>query len=95
MARPKRGDVQQQKRPYLLGNCDVLPYRVIPPKCTIAKEFSRMTHQQHRRGAAYHEAGHAVVASVLGLSVGRMEIAIDDDDAKGAADIEMRQVFLS
>ncbi len=43
---------------------------------------------QDRRGAAYHEAGHAVVASALGLSVRRMEIAIDGDDAKGAADIQ-------
>jgi ATP-dependent Zn protease len=39
-------------------------------------------------GAAYHEAGHAVVAWALGLKVGRMAIAIDGDDAKGAAEIE-------
>ncbi|MGY2902550.1 hypothetical protein ACVWVY_001571 [Bradyrhizobium sp. URHC0002] len=40
------------------------------------------------RGAAYHEAGHAVVASVLGLRVGRIEIGIGGDEAKGSADIE-------
>lgn len=37
-----------------------------------------------RRGAAYHEAGHAVVAAVLGLTVAGIEIAIGGDDAKGA-----------
>jgi len=46
-----------------------------------------MTHQD-RLGAAYHEAGHAVVATALGLTVGRIEIARNGDDAKGAADIE-------
>jgi hypothetical protein len=46
-----------------------------------------MTHQD-RLGAAYHEAGHAVVATALGLTVARIEIAINGDDAKGAADIE-------
>jgi ATP-dependent Zn protease len=46
-----------------------------------------MTHQD-RLGAAYHEAGHAVVATALGLTVGRIEIAINGDDAKGAADIK-------
>jgi hypothetical protein len=40
-----------------------------------------------RLAAAYHEAGHAVVALSLGLSVGRVEIAIDGDDAKGTTDI--------
>jgi ATP-dependent Zn protease len=44
--------------------------------------------ERDQRGAAFHEAGHAVVAWTFGLSVGRLEIAIDDDDAKGAADIE-------
>jgi hypothetical protein len=39
-------------------------------------------------GAAYHEAGHAVVAWALGLNVGRLAIAIGGDDAKGSADIE-------
>jgi hypothetical protein len=52
-----------------------------------------MTYQD-RVGAAYHEAGHAVVASALGLSVGRMEIAINGDDAKGAADIEIEGALL-
>jgi ATP-dependent Zn protease len=41
-----------------------------------------------RQGAAYHEAGHAVVASALGLAVGRIEIAIDGDDARGSTDIQ-------
>ena len=39
-------------------------------------------------GAAYHEAGHAVVAWALGLKVGRLAIAIGGDDAKGSTDIE-------
>jgi ATP-dependent Zn protease len=39
-------------------------------------------------GAAYHEAGHAVVAWALGLKVGQLAIAIGGDDAKGSADIE-------
>src|SRR6266404_2335109 len=52
-----------------------------------------MTHQD-RLGAAYHEAGHAVVASALGLLVGRMEIAINGDDAKGAANIDIEAALL-
>ncbi|MBR1140450.1 MULTISPECIES: hypothetical protein [Bradyrhizobium] len=40
-----------------------------------------------QKGAAIHEAGHAIVASALGLQVGRLEIAIDGDDAKGVAEI--------
>ena len=43
---------------------------------------------EDRRGAAYHEAGHIVVAWVLGLRVGAAAIGIDGDDAKGAADID-------
>jgi len=42
---------------------------------------------QDRLGAAYHEAGHAIVASALGLTIERMEIGINGDDAKGATDI--------
>jgi ATP-dependent Zn protease len=38
-------------------------------------------------GAAYHEAGHAVVAWALRMKVGRLAIAIGGDDAKGSADI--------
>ncbi|WP_375304111.1 hypothetical protein WI560_16910 [Bradyrhizobium sp. A11] len=44
--------------------------------------------ERDQRGAAFHEAGHAVVAWALGLAVERVEIAINADDAKGAADIE-------
>jgi ATP-dependent Zn protease len=44
-------------------------------------------------GAAYHEAGHAVVAWALGLKVGRLAIAIGGDDAKGSADIEHDQEY--
>src|SRR5262249_14111988 len=40
-----------------------------------------------RRGAAYHEAGHIVVAWALGVDVGAAAIGIDGDDAKGAAAI--------
>ena len=41
-----------------------------------------------QRGAAFHEAGHVVVAAAFGLEVGRVEIAIHGDDAKGEADIQ-------
>ena len=52
-----------------------------------------MLHQQSKpekdqRGAAFHEAGHIVVAWSLGLAVGGAEIAIGGDDAKGTAEIE-------
>jgi hypothetical protein len=43
---------------------------------------------EDRRGAAYHEAGHIVVASALGLRVGAAVIGVDGDDAKGEADID-------
>jgi hypothetical protein len=39
-------------------------------------------------GAAYHEAGHAVVAWALGLRVHRMVIGIAGDSTAGEADIE-------
>ena len=40
MARPKRGEAHQQKTPYLLGKFDVVPCRLIPPKCTTAKSIA-------------------------------------------------------
>jgi len=43
---------------------------------------------QDQRGAAFHEAGHAIVASALGLAIDRVEIAIDGDDARGETDIQ-------
>ena len=49
----------------------------------------------HRRGAAFHEAGHAVVAWSLGLQVGDIAIGIDGDDAKGGAQIAADQHHLS
>jgi len=42
---------------------------------------------EDRRGAAYHEAGHIVVAWALGLTVGAAAIGIGGDDSKGKADI--------
>jgi ATP-dependent Zn protease len=44
-----------------------------------------------RRGAAIHEAGHAVVAWALGLRVRRLEIAIAGDMSAGEVDIEEKQ----
>lgn len=39
------------------------------------------------RGAAFHEAGHVIVAREFGLPVGEIAIGIDGDDAKGRSDI--------
>jgi ATP-dependent Zn protease len=47
-----------------------------------------------RRGAAYHEAGHAVVAWALGLQVGLIAIT-NEDDVRGRADIASDQAHLS
>jgi hypothetical protein len=44
-----------------------------------------------RRGAAIHEAGHAVVAWALGLRVHRVAIAIAGDVTAGEADIEEKR----
>lgn len=41
-----------------------------------------------RRGAAYHEAGHIVVAWALGWKVGASAIAINGDDSAGKTAIE-------
>ena len=38
---------------------------------------------EDRRGAAYHEAGHIVVAWAFGVEVGAAAIGIKGDDAKG------------
>ena len=43
--------------------------------------------EQERRGAAFHEAGHAVVAWALGLPIGEIVIGIDGDDAAGRAEV--------
>lgn len=43
---------------------------------------------QDRRGAAYHEAGHVVVAWALGLAVRKIEIAVGGDPTAGKAEIE-------
>jgi hypothetical protein len=39
------------------------------------------------RGAAFHEAGHVVVARFLGLHVREVEIGMGGDDASGRAEI--------
>lgn len=39
------------------------------------------------RGAAFHEAGHVVVARFLGLRVSEVEIGMNGDDASGRAEI--------
>ncbi|WP_426611143.1 hypothetical protein [Bradyrhizobium sp. McL0616] len=44
--------------------------------------------ERDQRGAAYHEAGHIVVAWVLRLAIGGAEIAIDSDPARGATQIQ-------
>ena len=42
------------------------------------------TIQDNLRDAAYHEAGHVVVARFLGLAIGRVEV---EEDGSGRADI--------
>ena len=42
---------------------------------------------EERRGAAYHEAGHIVVAWSLGVEVGGAAIGVNGDDAKGTSEI--------
>jgi hypothetical protein len=39
------------------------------------------------RGAAFHEAGHVIVAREFGLPVGEIAIGIDGEEAKGRTDI--------
>lgn len=51
-------------------------------------QIEQSNSERDQRGAAFHEAGHVVVGWALGLTVGRVEIAVGGDDAKGAADIE-------
>lgn len=43
---------------------------------------------EDRRGTAYHEAGHIVVAWALGLKVGASAIGINGDNSAGKTDIE-------
>ena len=44
----------------------------------------------HLRNAAYHEAGHAIVAWRLGLTILRLRIGTGGDPGKGGADIERK-----
>jgi ATP-dependent Zn protease len=51
---------------------------------SLMNEFGvgRMTAEE-RRGAAYHEAGHAIVGVKVGRSLSRVEIGLGGDDSKG------------
>ena len=49
---------------------------------------------EDRRGAAYHEAGHIVVAWALGLKVGASAIGINGDDSAGKTEIERDKPLL-
>ena len=46
------------------------------------------TTSENLRDAAYHEAGHVVVAQFLGLTIGRVEI---EEDGSGRADIRFAE----
>jgi hypothetical protein len=48
------------------------------------KSQTHTTIRENLRDAAYHEAGHVVVAQFLGLPIGRVEI---EEDGSGRADI--------
>jgi hypothetical protein len=50
---------------------------------------------EERRSTAIHEAGHIVVASVLGLPVGSMEIGRNGDDTAGRSEIDDTALPLS
>jgi hypothetical protein len=39
------------------------------------------------RGAAFHEAGHVIVAREFGLPIGEIAIGVDGDEAKARTDI--------
>lgn len=51
-------------------------------------QLQQSKRDRDRRGAAYHEAGHAVVACALGLAVTRMEIGTDGKDGSGEVDVQ-------
>jgi hypothetical protein len=54
----------------------------------MSKTRGRIAMKDERlRGAAFHEAGHAIVAREFGLPVGEIRVGIDGDDAKGESDI--------
>jgi hypothetical protein len=44
--------------------------------------------EEDRRGAAIHEAGHAIVAFALGLAVEEIAIGISGDDSAGQSTIQ-------
>ena len=46
-----------------------------------------MKNNDKLRGAAFHEAGHVIVAREFGLPIGEIAIGIDGDEAKGRTDI--------
>jgi hypothetical protein len=50
---------------------------------------------EDRQGAAYHEAGHAVVTWALGVAVGKITVGVSGDEAKGGTDIATAQGHLS
>jgi hypothetical protein len=61
--------------------------------CRTAKNPETLTtNDHHRRGAAFHEAGH--VAWSFGLQVGDILIGIDGDDTKGGVQIASEQDLL-
>jgi ATP-dependent Zn protease len=44
--------------------------------------------RDQKRGVAYHEAGHAVVAAVLGLCVVKVVAGTEDDPSAGYTNVE-------
>jgi ATP-dependent Zn protease len=50
-----------------------------------------------RRGTAYHETGHAIVAIALGLRVAKVEIDLDGDPTRGEMTLDFSgpNVFVS
>jgi hypothetical protein len=57
-------------------------------KRIFSKDFPiEMKTNDKLRGAAFHEAGHVIVAKEFGLPVGEIAIDIDGDHAKGRTDI--------
>ena len=84
-----------------MGLAEITLVRIIASREQATAEFKArgelgsmaMKPDDELRGAAFHEAGHVIVAREFRLPVGEIAIGIDGDDAIGRAEIGSAHVL--
>jgi hypothetical protein len=93
VARPKRGDLQQQKSLYLLGNYSVPPLSVIPPMCTTTKEFVTEHAPDLSNSFISCMGGHGVPESASKLLVGHARESMTYGHSSNGERLNLREAI--